>query len=197
MGKTDYEKKLQRAIRHARKEPELKVARIAALYEVNAITLRHRIAGKTRDYATVAREKQLFTVGEDKAIAEHIGTMADCGFPLTRTLLRQIAQDMVNFGDIKRQNRANDSSNGSPSSPHIVGKQWVDRFLERNDGFKRTYIRYQERAWVAASNNIELQADFLRKLDNLVRRKKIKPENLWNCDEKGLFTRFEYSIANY
>ena len=97
LGKTDYENKLQRAIRHARREPELKVARIAALYEVNATTLRWRIAGKTRDYATAAREKQLFTVGEEKAIAEHIGSMADCGFPLTHKLLRQIAKDMVNM----------------------------------------------------------------------------------------------------
>ena len=97
LGKTDYENKLQRAIRHARREPELKVARIAALYEVNATTLRWRIAGKTRDYATAAREKQLFTVWEEKAIAEHIGSMADCGFPLTHKLLRQIAKDMVNM----------------------------------------------------------------------------------------------------
>ena len=91
MGKTDYENKLQQAIRHARRDPELKAARIAALYGVNATTLRRRIAGKTRDYATAAREKQLFTVGEEKAIAEHIGTMADCGFPLTHKLLQQTA----------------------------------------------------------------------------------------------------------
>ena len=32
---------------------------------------------------------------------------------------------------------------------------------------------------------MELQADFLRKLDNLLRRKNIKPENIWNCDQKG------------
>ena len=186
MGKTDYEHKLQQAIRHARRDPELKAARIAALYGVNATTLRRRIAGKTRDYATAARGNQLFTVGEEKAIAEHIGTMADCGFPLTHKLLRQTAQDMLNLRDIQRNKKLGDSS-GTPLPPtHIVGKQWVDRFLERNAGFKSTYIRYQERARAAASNDIELQADFLRKLDNLVRRKQIKPENLWNCDEKGL-----------
>ena len=67
----------------------------------------------------------------------------------------------------------------------------MDRFLERNEGFKSTYIGYQERARAAESNDIELQADFLWKLDNLVRRKKISPENLWNCDEKGLSYLFE------
>ena len=178
MGKTDYEKKLQRAIRHARREPGLKVARIAALYEVNAKTLRRTIAGKMRDYVMAAREKQLFIVGEEKAIAEYIGSMADCGFPLTHKHLPQIAQDMMNMRAIEYHKKPDDSPSTPSSSPHIVGKQWVDHFLERNEGYKRTYIRYQERARAAASNDIKLQADFLRKLDNLVRQKKILPQNL-------------------
>ena len=97
MGKTVYKNKLQRAIRHAWREPELKIAKIAALYEVNARTLRRRIAGKMRDYATAARVKQLFTVGEEKDVAEYIGSLADCGFTLTHKFLRQIAQDMMNI----------------------------------------------------------------------------------------------------
>ena len=194
MGKSDYENKLQQAIRHARRNPELKAASIARLYEVNATTLRRRLAGKTQDYATAARGKQLFTVGEEQAIAEHVGNMADCGFPLTHKLLRQIAQDIVNLRDIKQKGMQDGGTGTSASSPHVVGQQWVNRFLERNAGFKRTYIRYQERARAAASNDIELQADFLGKLDNLVRRKKIIPENLWNCDEKGTPTGFTIQI---
>jgi len=56
---------------------------------------------------------------------------------------------------------------------HIVGMHWVDRFLDRNPGFKKVHIRYQERARAAATNGLELQADFLRKLANLVRRRKV------------------------
>ena len=123
MGKKDYENKIQRAIRHARREPELKVARIAALYQVNAMTLWRRIAGTTRDYATAAQEKQLFTVGEEKAIAEHIGSMADCGFPLTHKLLRQIAKDMVNMRAIQYPKQPDDSSSTPSASTHVVGKQ--------------------------------------------------------------------------
>ena len=74
----------------------------------------------------------------------------------------------------------------TPLKTHIVGVNWVDRFLDHNSGFKKIYIRYQERARAAATNDIELQADFLRKLANLVHRKKISPNNLWNCDEKGI-----------
>ena len=123
-------------MRNARREPELKVARIAALYGVNATTLRRRLAGKTQDYATAAQGKQLFTVGEERAIAEHIGMMADCGFPLTHKFLRQMAQVMLNLRAMERK-----SKEGNASDPHVVGKQWVDRFLERNEGFKTKYIR--------------------------------------------------------
>ena len=79
------------------------VARIAALYGIVATTLCRRLAGKTQNYPTAARDKHRFTVGEEKALAEHIGTMADCGFPLNHMLLQQIAQDMVNTQNIPQK----------------------------------------------------------------------------------------------
>jgi len=57
----------------------------------------------------------------------------------------------------------------------------------RTQDSKKKYICYRERAHAAACNDVELEeADFLRKLANLVRRKKIAPENIWNRDEKGI-----------
>lgn len=74
-----------------------------------------------------------------------------------------------------------------PITPlHIVGIHWVDHFLKRNTGFKKVYIRYQERARAVASEDKELQVDFLWKFANLIRRKGITPDNIWNCDEKGI-----------
>jgi len=55
-----------------------------------------RFAGTTRDHATTARAQRLFDVGEEKAIAEHAGVVADSGFPLNLELLRGIAQYMIN-----------------------------------------------------------------------------------------------------
>jgi len=80
MGKIDYENKLQKVIQHARWEPEIPTARLAALNEVNVRTLGHRLAGTSRDHTTAARAQQLFDVGEEKAIAVHAGVMADSGF---------------------------------------------------------------------------------------------------------------------
>ena len=62
----------------------------------------------------------------------------------------------------------------------------MDRFLGYNPGFKKVYICYQERARPAATNDIELQADFLQKLVNFIRRKIIAQVDIWNCDEKGI-----------
>ena len=107
--------------------------------------------------------------------------MADAGFPLNYTLLQQIAQGMVNerqitqkgqgggiLGPRESTNNPRDRRNQrlqqqgaphlvqTPLKTHIVGVNWVDRFLDCNPGFKKIYIRYQERARAAATNDIEL-----------------------------------------
>ena len=90
------EQQLQNAINHARKEPEVPITRIAALYEVNDTTLRRRLAGTQLNRSVAHRDEQLFSPGEEQAIAGHCETMADLGFPVTKDLLQRIAQDMVN-----------------------------------------------------------------------------------------------------
>ena len=96
---------MEKAIRHARQEQEVKAARIAALYSVNALTLWRRLAVETQDYATAFKDRQLFTPGEEKAIAEHIGTMSDFGFELNHALLQQIAPAMVNMRNILHKDK--------------------------------------------------------------------------------------------
>ena len=134
--------------------------------------------------------------------------MADTGFSLNYELLRGIAQHIMNErkmpqrghrgGNIggqqstvtnprlreatKRAAIASESETSSmPSSDlpiHTVGIHWVDHFLGRNKGFKKVYVRFQERARAAASNDVELQDDPLRKPSNLLRRKNISEKNL-------------------
>ena len=193
IDRTDYENKLQKAIRHARRVPDIPTARIAALYEVNVRTLGRRLAGTTTDYATAARDRQLFDIGEEKAIAQHAGVMADAGFPLNHELLRGIAQSIVNEREMPQQGHQSGIGPAStqsiiinpqfrdetPTSPPLhVGINWVDRFLKRNKGFKKVYVRYQERARASASNDSELIDDFLRKLSNLLHKKQITPNNI-------------------
>ena len=194
------EQQLQNAINHARREPTIPRKRIAALYQVNVTTLNRRIAGTQVSRSIAHRDEQLFAPGEEKAIAEHCGTMADLGFPVSHDLLKRIAQDMLNSrkqppkmqGGIiagianGRQRILRANCQGVSSEIHQIGTEWVSRFLARNSDFRTKYVRYQERARKAASDDRETQAYFLRILANLIRRHSVKPENIWNCDEKGI-----------
>ena len=94
--------------------------------------------GTHQDRSTAHRNEQLLTQGEERAIAQYIGTMADVGFPLSKDLVRQIAQDIVNERQIPQRSKLGPSLD--PESVHTVGINWVNRFLERNIGLKKIYI---------------------------------------------------------
>lgn len=191
------EQQMQKAINHARKEPTVPRARIAALYEVNVTTLKRRLAGVQVSSAAAHRHDQLFTPGEERAIAEHCGVMADLGFPISHSLIKQVAQEIVNSrkqppkvkggsGHVGKDGSTSKAGSSEDSEIHTVGANWVERFLRRNPEFKKQYTRYQERTRKAASSSEESQSYFLHILANLVRRHKVLPENLWSCDEKGI-----------
>ena len=185
------ERQLQKAISHARKDSTIPLRHIAALYEVNVTTLRRRIAGTQLSYAAAHRDEQLFSPGEERAIADHCGTMADFGFPISHDLLHKLAQDMLNSRKQPPKMKGGIVVNQPPASGvnsvvHTLSLNWVDRFLARNQEFKKGYIRYQERARKAASSDKESQIHFLYLLSNLVRWHKVVPEDIWNCDEKGI-----------
>lgn len=124
------EEQLQNAMKHARREPTASLPGIAALYQVNITTLRRRVAGKQVSNSVAKRNKQLFSPGEEKAIAEHCGVMADLGFPVTKDVLQRIAQDMLNSrnqpskgkGDLKV---SSNSSLASSSSSLPSGKAQI------------------------------------------------------------------------
>jgi len=52
----------------------------------------------------------------------------------------------------KRNQRLQRQGAVPSSTIHTVGNHWVNRFLDRNLGFKKVYICYQERARAAATN---------------------------------------------
>ena len=81
------EQQLQDGMKHARKEPNVPLPRIAALYKVNITTLRRRLAGTQVSNPIAKRKAQLFSPGEEQAISGHCGVMADLGFPVTKDML--------------------------------------------------------------------------------------------------------------
>ena len=63
---------------------------------VNITTLRRRLAGTQVSNAAAKRQAQLFSPGEERAISDHCGVMANLGFLVTKDLLQRIAQNMLN-----------------------------------------------------------------------------------------------------
>src|ERR1700753_3518822 len=92
----DKEQQIQLAVAYARKHPTTPTTQIATLFNVSYHTLRRRILGLTTSRAEAHRDEQLFSPGDEQAIARHVGMMADCGFPLSHDMLARIAQDIVN-----------------------------------------------------------------------------------------------------
>ena len=185
------EEQLQKAISHTRNDPTIPRRRIAALYEVNVTTMNRRIAGTQLSRSAAHRDEQLLSPGEERAIGRHCGIMADRGFPVSHDLLRKLAQDMLNSRKQPPKTKGGIlvnqcSTSDTDSEIHTIGVHWVDRFLSRNPQFKKRYIRYQERARKAASSDEEAQIHFLELLAKLARRHKVTPNNVWNCDEKGI-----------
>lgn len=120
------EKQLQKVIGHANKDPIIPLRRIAALYEVNVTTLRRRIAGTQFSYAVAYRDKQLFSSGEERAIADRCGFMADLGFLISHDLLQKLAHDMLNSrkqpSKMKGGILVNQPANlGEDSEVHTIG----------------------------------------------------------------------------
>ena len=175
------EAQLLEAVQYAKENLDTPLTRIATLYGVNLSTLRRRKLGLSLPHSKAHRDEQLFSPGEEKAITQHCLKMADHNFPISHTLLRNLAQDMYNSRSI-----AVPSSEYLPPQPRQIGQDWVDRFLKRNQKIRAKFVRHQERSRLAVSNNIELQFDFLRQLANLIRRLKVQEANIWNCDEKGI-----------
>lgn len=60
------------------------------------------------------------------------------------------------------------------------------RFLTQHPTLSKRYIIYQKRVCKAAAVDIEIQHEFYQDLSNLAERKLVTPDNIWNCNEKGI-----------
>ena len=119
------EEQLLKAVRYAQKHPDVPLTRIATLYEVNLSTLRRRKLGLTLPPSQAHRNEQLFSPGEEKAIAKHCIMMADDNFPMSHDLLRGLAQDILNLRVLPKPMTTQDQP-----PFRQVGEDWVDRFLK-------------------------------------------------------------------
>ena len=94
------EAQLLKVVQYSKKNPDTPLIRIVTLYGVNFSTLCCRKLGLSLPYSNAHRDEQPFSPGEAKAITQHCLMMADHNFPISHTLLRNLAQDILNSRSI-------------------------------------------------------------------------------------------------
>ena len=165
-----HEKQLARAVDYAHKHPKESKAKVAKAYGVNATTLRRRCKGSQVPRSKARRKQQLLTGGEEDAVVDWCGRMADMGFPVTVRMLLSMAVAILRA----RGNQL------------IPGPRWPGRFFSRHPTINLKYVQYLEKVRAKVSATVEELETWYRKLRHLMRQYKIEPQNLWNCDEKGI-----------
>ena len=148
-----HEKQLARAIDYAHKHPKESKAKIAKAYGVNPTTLRRRCKCLQVSRSKARREQQLLTSGEEDAVVDWCGRMADMGFPVTVRMLLSMAVAVL---------RAR--GNGLIPGPH-----WPTRFFARHPTFNLKYVQYLEKVRAKVSATVEELENWYRKLRHLTK----------------------------
>ena len=115
-----------------------------------------------------------FNAETEKQLAECIGTMCKLGFSPTVPEILNLVSSYLKSNDIT----INSFPSGRP------GKDWFYAFIKRNNlSLKKATMISSARK--SATANPFIIYDFYEQLEEIVMSKKLKAEQIWNCDESG------------
>ena len=164
-----------------------------------AITASGETTGKTQSEAH--KNNMTLTIGEEEALEEWCLHMHRWGYPTRLDLLRSMACAIVE--DRERRNlecagdfflrmldpmtaveRRDRSRNLIGPDLDLVGKNWYKRFLSRHPALSAMYSRSLDNSR-ALNNNPRIIREYFQVLKTAIDEFKIKPQNIYNMDEKG------------
>ncbi len=144
-------------------QPVKSIRSAAADHDVPFSTLRRRWNGvRSRSQAHVAQ--MLLTPPQERGLADWAKELAKRAIPWTKDTLREKAQLIC-----KKQ----------------VSDNWIYRFIKRNPDLKLRWTQGLESPRAGALNEA-IVAEFYRILAETVEKYQVKPENIYNMDEKGV-----------
>ncbi len=149
--------------------------RVALFYKVGLGTL-HRAANGERTMAQFAASKQKLSLAEEAKVVEYLLECADRGFPHGRDHIIDCANAIL-------QQRK-----GNPNEK--VGKDWVDRFMQRHEDKLSMYWSKPLDTLRANALNPEAVAHWFELVDLLVIKRGISPNNIYGMDESGFQLSF-------
>jgi DDE superfamily endonuclease/Tc5 transposase DNA-binding domain len=145
---------------------------------LNPKTLRNRVAGG-RSVQEAKETCQLLSEGEEKALARWITRLTATGYPPRHDLLREMAEEIRK----QRLAKINDSSIENVYYPPL-GKEWVQRFLQRHPRLQTVFGITIEAARIKSASREALDhwfSEFFR----VIQEKNIRLEDIYNMDETG------------
>jgi len=166
------EQKIQRALEERQLEGT-SFRNLALKYGVTSSTLSDRVwSGLTRQEGHAHRQR--LTPAMEKALTDWCQELDDCGFPPRLDLLRAMAGALAQL----RAEEEND-----PELAYL-GKHWLSSFLDRHPALASKYGTQLDPQRAYTSNLPSLR-DYFKRLMKLMRKHHLKPEDIFNMDEKG------------
>lgn len=167
---SDYEERIQKAIRAIRVGEELNVPAASEVFEVNRRTLYRRLGGTTLSRVEAHEVHQRLTPAEENAIVKWCFSQDDIGFPPRLDMVKDMALHL----EKKRIG----------VQPPPLGKNWVSRFLKRHPPLALKLSTQLERQR-AYANDPDILRGYFVKLGGLIRQYGLRPVQIFNMDEKG------------
>jgi len=146
---------------------------LALLFNVPCSALADRARGGLSRKESHVHQQRL-TPAMEKAPQDWCKQLDDWGFPPRMDLLLAMAKALA-------QQRADEEEDPTLAG---LGKRWVGNFLKRHPELAAKYGTQLDRQRAYASHLPTLR-DYFRKLERLVRKYNLKPEDIFNMDEKG------------
>lgn len=168
---TGKESQLQKAIIAYQRQQYTSIRKCADAFGVPYSTLRDRLNGGRVSKMLAHAEQQLLLPQQERGIVNWIIKLDGKGFPprvdMVVTMAKQILQ---------RQN---------PSKLHEIGQHWISRFLNRHPQLVSKFSTQVNKQRVQAFEPEVIRRCFDR-LQPVIQKRQIKPENTYNMDEKGI-----------
>ena len=171
-GNDDIEKAM-----HEIRQGGTSVTSVAKKYGMAEGTLRYRINlnKKGKEFVGSGR-KPVFLAEEEKDLANVITALANLGFSPSEEEIKSLVKEYVT-----ERNLQNPFTNDKP------GRSWFKNFLGRQNlsSKKATMISSARKS---ATANPFIIYGFYELIEKTITEKKLKQEQIWNCDESGFPT---------
>ena len=149
----------------------------AKKYGMAESTLRNRIKLIQEGTEMVGSgRRNVLNEQEETQLARCINVLCNAGFSPSTNEIKDLVRDYV---------RANSITN--PYNDDRPGKDWLHNFMKRQklSTKKATIISAARKA---ATANPFIIFDFYEVVEKIIKEKKLKREQIWNCDESGFPT---------